>query len=80
MSIELFMIKYVPETSMTFATNLHLQFSDSSLEPEQLLLEGCLLTLKGGDLLLNTTVLGFLEVEMSLPRVKLYVHFFFDAN
>ncbi len=65
---------------MTFTTNLHLQFSDSSLEPEQLLLEGCLLTLKGGDLLLNTTVLGFLEVEMSLPRVKLYVHFFFDAN
>lgn len=53
--------------SMTFASDLHLQFSDSSLKAEQLLLQGCFLPLERGDLLLDAAVFCFLEVKMSLP-------------
>lgn len=53
--------------SVAFAADLHLQFGDPTLQTEQLLLQGSLLALEGGDLLLDTAVLRLLEVEMPLP-------------
>lgn len=53
--------------SVVLAAHLHLEFGDASLESQQLLLEGGLLPLQGGDLLLDPAVLGFLEVEVPLP-------------
>ena len=53
--------------SLSLAADLHLELSDPPLQAEQLLLESGLLALEGGDLLLDATVLGLLEVEVSLP-------------
>ena len=55
--------------SLSLISNLHLQFRDSSLQSEQLLLEGCFLSLEGCDLLLNSTVFSLLEVEVTLPII-----------
>jgi hypothetical protein len=55
---------------MLLAAHLHLQFSDPTLETKELLLESCLLSLKRCDLLLYTTVLCLLEIEVSLPVLK----------
>ena len=54
--------------SMTFATHLHLEFGDSALQSQQLLLESSFFSLKRSDLLLDATVLGLLEVEVSFPE------------
>ena len=53
--------------SVALAADLHLQLGDPSLQSEQLLLQGRLLALEGGDLLLDAAVLRLLEVEMPLP-------------
>jgi hypothetical protein len=51
-----------------FTSDLHLKLGNSSLEAEELLLEGCLFSLERGNLLLDSAVLSFLEVKMTLPE------------
>ena len=58
---------------MSFVSYLHLQFGDSSLKTQQLLLKSCFLTLQCCDLLLDSAVLSLLEIEMSL-------HLFLNTN
>lgn len=53
--------------SASLAADLHFQLSDSPLKSKELLLEGGLLPLEWGDLLLDAAILGLLEVEMTLP-------------
>ena len=53
---------------MSLAADLHLQLGDSSLQAEELLLQGGLFSLERGDLLLDAAVLRLLEIEMSLPK------------
>lgn len=53
--------------SVSFAADLHFQLGDSPLQSEELLLQGGLFSLEGGDLLLDAAILGLLEVEMALP-------------
>jgi len=65
---------------MGLTADLHLELSDSSLEPQQLLLQSCFLALEGGDLLLDSAVLCLLEVKMSFPKVTCILHFFLDAD
>jgi hypothetical protein len=59
--------------SLTFASYLHLQLSDSSLESQKLLLKSCFFPFQSGDLLLNSAVLSLLEIEVSL-------HLFLDTH
>ena len=54
--------------SVSLASHLHLQLGDSSLQAEELLLQGGLFSLQRGDLLLDAAVLRLLEVEMPLPK------------
>ena len=53
---------------MSLASDLHLQFGNSSLQAKQLLLECCFLSLKRSNLLLYPAVLGLLEIKMPLPK------------
>jgi hypothetical protein len=46
---------------------LHLEFGDSPLQAEELLLECSFFSLQRGDLLLDAAVLSLLEIEMSFP-------------
>jgi len=66
--------------STSLATDLHLKFCDSALESEELLLECGFLALERGDLLLDSAILCFLEIEMPLPKVSFILHFFLDAD
>ena len=52
---------------MSFGAHLHFEFGDPALKSEELLLEGSLLALEGGDLLLDAAVFSLLEVEVPLP-------------
>ena len=56
------------DKSLTFTSHLHFEFGDSTLEAEELLLQGSFLSLQGGDLLLDATIFGFLEVKVSFPK------------
>lgn len=55
---------------MGFGPDLHLQLRDSSLQAQELLLEGGLFSFEGGDLLLNPAVLCLLEIEVSFPKLE----------
>ena len=57
--------------SLTFGSDLHLQFRNSSLQSKELLLEGGFLSLQRCDLLLDSTVLCLLEVEVPFPDIKI---------
>ena len=61
--------------SVGLAADLHLKFGDSPLKTEQLLLKSSLFALERGDLLLNATVFGLLEIEVALPEwLKRYIY------
>ena len=53
---------------MAFAADLHFELGDSPLQAKKLLLEGSLFSLQRSYLLLNSTILGFLEIKMPLPE------------
>ena len=55
--------------SLALAAHLHLEFGDSALQAQELLLQGGLLPLEGGDLLLDAAVLSLLEIEVSFPKL-----------
>lgn len=59
--------------SLSLTAYLHLKFSDSSLKSQKLLLKSGLLSFQGCDLLLDSAVLCFLKIKMSL-------HFLFDSD
>lgn len=67
---DIFLIIYL---SMSLTTHLHFQLCDSSLQSEQLLLQGCFLALQGCDLLLDTAIFCFLEIKVSLPKYIEYI-------
>lgn len=65
---------------MGLAADLHFEFGDASLQAEELLLKCCFLSLEGGDLLLDATVLCLLEVKVPFPKVSCILHFLLDAD
>lgn len=65
---------------MAFAADLHFELGDSPLQAKKLLLEGSLLSFQSSDLLLNTTVLSFLEIKMPLPNSHKELHFLFYSD
>ena len=54
--------------SVGLAADLHFELGDSSLQSQQLLLQGCFLSLEGGDLLLDSAVFGLLEIKVPFPE------------
>ena len=65
-SLEIKFKSYIGEISLSLAADLHFEFSDSSLESEQLLLKGSFLSFERGDLLLNSTIFCLLEIKVPL--------------
>lgn len=57
---------------MGLAADLHLQLGDSPLKAKKLLLESGFLAFQGSDLLLNSTVLGLLEIKVSFPSLMVF--------